>query len=69
MKRTLIILFSLFMLYGCAIDLQSISNEIRIPFVSDQGSTQKKSRLLHQKDGHSQSSQLDADKQGQRSGE
>lgn len=49
------------MLYGCAFDIQSIKDEIRIPFVSDQGSRQEKAGLTGHKDGHTQSSQLATD--------
>ncbi len=68
MKKLLLWLAPLIMLYGCGIYLQSIKDEIRIPFVSDQGASQKRQNSYEAQDGHSQSSQLGADKQGQRPG-
>lgn len=61
MERILLILLPFLMLYGCAFDIQSIKDEIRIPFVSDQGSRQEKAGLTGHKDGHTQSSQLATD--------
>jgi hypothetical protein len=68
MKKILLCVAPFVMLCGCALDLQSIKDEIRIPFVSDQGAAQKRQSSHETQDGHSQSSQLGTDKQGQRSG-
>lgn len=68
MKMPLVLLIGLLMVYGCVSDIQSIKDEIRIPFISDRGSTQKNRTTQHQGNDHSESLQLGTDKQGQRPG-
>ncbi len=68
MKKVLLWLAPFVMLYGCALGLQSVKDEIRIPFVSDRGAAQKRQSSHEAQNGHSQPSQLGAGKQGQRSG-